>query len=168
MVTSRKDLQPWWEAMIECVSNTYQSSLRELHFIDRPRRLSLNPLTALCCLCTNKWAKHTSQACTSGNFHWFDLCSLFLLLWKKGTAGKLLRPVQQVLCVVVSAQVCWRTWFITMLRIWQRIWQRTGGLFSVMLWGVLLSISFSSVNLKWLKLEENSESSLRNCNQQIF
>lgn len=116
MVTSRKDVEAWWEAMIECASNTYQSSLRELHFIDRLPPQSLNPLAVLCCLCTNKWAKHTSQAWSSGNFYWFDHCLEFPLV-KKGTAGKLLRPVQQVLHVCccrrhLSVQVCWHTWFI--------------------------------------------------------
>ena len=102
MVTSRKDVEAWWEAMIEWASNTYQSSLRELHFIDRPPPLSLNAPAALCCLCTNKWAKHTSEAWASGNFYWFDLCSWFPLVWKKGSTGKLLRPVEQVLGVVTS------------------------------------------------------------------
>lgn len=155
MVTSRKDLQPWWEAMIERVSNTYQSSLRELHFIDRPARLSLNPLAALCCLCANKWTKHTSQACYSGNFHWFDLCSLFPSVWK-GTAGKLLRPVQQVLCVVVSAQVCWHTWLISIVCLNRRT------LFSSMLCRGLLCFihSFQSKSGKF--------SLFRSWNQQIF
>lgn len=35
--------------MIECASNTYQSSLRELHFIDRLPPLSLSPLAVPCC-----------------------------------------------------------------------------------------------------------------------
>ena len=124
MVTSRKDVEAWWEAMIEWASNTYQSSLRELHFIDRPPPLSLNAPAALCCLCTNKWAKHTSESWASGNFYWFDLCSWFpLVLEKKGLAGKLLRPVEQVLCVscwYVSAQVCWHTWLIYIL--WLNRW----------------------------------------------
>lgn len=79
--------------------NTYQSSLRELHFIDRLPPLSLNPLAALC---ANKWAKHTSQAWSSGNFYWFDLCSEFPLVWKKALQGNCSDQSSRC-CVVVSS-----------------------------------------------------------------
>lgn len=104
MVTYRKDVEAWWEAMMECASNTYQSSLRELHFIDGLPRLSLNPLAALCCLCTNKWAKHTSQAWSSGNFYWFDPCSWFTLVWKKALQGNCSdQSSKYCACVVVMS-----------------------------------------------------------------
>lgn len=118
MVTCRKDVDAWWEAMIECASNTYQSSLRELHFIDRLPPLGPNPPPSA--VSTLPMA----QTYFTRLLQW-----KFLLIWslllvsisvKKGTAGKLLIPVQQVFhvcvcvcgCVLVGAQVCWRTCFI--------------------------------------------------------
>lgn len=122
MVTSRKDVEAWWEAMIEWASNTYQSSLRELHFIDRPPPLSLNAAAALCCLCTNKWAKHTSEAWASGNFYWFDPCSWFPLVWKKRLGRETAQASRAgvVCCCYVTAQVCWHTWLIYIL--WLNRW----------------------------------------------
>lgn len=106
MVTSRKDVEPWWEAMIECASNTYQSSLRELHFIDRLPPLSPNPPAALCCLSTNKWHKHTSQASSSGNFYWFDLCSLFLLVWKRALQGNCSYQLSRCCVCALLSHLC--------------------------------------------------------------
>lgn len=60
VATSSKDVATWWETVIECPSNTSQSSLQELDLIDWLPALRLNPLR---------------KARSSGSCYWFDRCS---------------------------------------------------------------------------------------------
>lgn len=117
IVTSRKDRGAWWEAMIEKPSlNMFQFTVtgialhRQIAF-PQPESRCVRPLHK------RLW-KRTSQACASGNFYWFELRSLFPLMFEM-RCRKTAQTSQAgvcvcLLCCLVRAQVCWQgscTWW---------------------------------------------------------
>lgn len=91
VATSRKDVATWWETVIECASNTSQSSLQELDLIDWLPALRLNPLR---------------KARSSGRCYWFDLCSP--LLGKRACRGAARTGPTGFLCAAaVVMSVLW-------------------------------------------------------------